>query len=128
MYKTFNELRSYRSLEILIQMCCFEKIVTTTPLPPLLLDVPKEISNPEILADCLPIAKATIHETCTLVAVTRVRSHHILIPTNRSYTFSKQYGKNAQLKITFPAGVTNDILILTVQVFVFYKGPGSYCG
>ena len=88
-----------------------------------LLDVPKEISNPEILADCLPIAKATIHETCTLVAVTQVRSHHILIPTNRSYTFSKQYGKNAQLKITFPAGVTNNILILTVQVFNFYKGP-----
>ena len=84
-----------------------------------LLDVPKEISNPEILADCLPIAKATIHETCTLVAVTRVRSHQILIPTNRSYTFSKQYGENTQLKITFPAGVTNDILILAVQVFVF---------
>ena len=81
-----------------------------------LLDVPKEISNPKMLADSLPIAKATIRETCTLVAATRVRSDQILIPTNRSYTFSKQYGENTQLKITFPAGATEEILILNVQV------------
>ena len=70
-----------------------------------------------MLADSLPIAKATIRETCTLVAATRVKSDQILIPTNRSYTFSKQYGENTQLKITFPAGATEEILILNVQVF-----------
>ena len=91
---------------------------------PTLLDVPKVISNPEILDSYLPIAKATIRETCTLVAATRVRSDHILTPTNRSYTFSKQYGENTQLKITFPAGVTKDILILKVQVFVSFGGSG----
>ena len=70
-----------------------------------------------MLADSLPIAKATIRETCTLVAATRVKSDQILIPTNRSYTFSKQYGENTQLKITFPAGATEEILILNVEVF-----------
>ncbi len=80
-------------------------------------DVPKEISsNKEIFDDYLPFAKATIHETCTLVVATRVRSDQILIPTNRSYVFSKQYGDIAELKITFPAGVTEEILNLTVQV------------
>jgi hypothetical protein len=85
------------------------------------LDVPKEISNKEILDDYLPFAKATIHETCTLVAATRVRSEQILIPTNERYTFSKQYGDKAELKITFPAGVTKEILNLTVQVMFSYR-------
>ena len=80
------------------------------------LDVPKEISNKEILHDYLPFAKATIHETCTLAAAARVRSDQILIPTDRSYAFSKPYGDNAELMITFPAGVTEKILNLTVQV------------
>ena len=80
------------------------------------LDIPKEVRNPEILEDYLPVAKATIHETCTLVAAARVRSHQIFIPTNRSYIFSKQYGENTQLKITFPAGVTEEIQSLNVQV------------
>ena len=82
-----------------------------------ILDVPKEISNPEILDSYLPIAKATIHETCTLVAAARVRSYQILIPKDRSYTFFEEYGENAQLKIAFPAGVTNQKLNLKVQVF-----------
>ena len=80
------------------------------------LDAPKQIRNPEILEDYLPIAKATIHETCTLVAAARIRSHKIFIPTNRSYTFSKQYGESTQLNITFPAGVTEEIQSLNVQV------------
>ena len=81
------------------------------------IDVPKEISNPEFLDDYLPIAKATIHEACTLVAAARVRSHQIFIQTNTSYTFSKQYGENTQLEITFPAGATKKELCLKVQVF-----------
>ena len=84
------------------------------------LDAPKEISNKEILDDCLPFAKASIHETSTLVAVTRIKSDQISIPTNRSYAFSKQYGENAELKITFPAGVTKEKLNLTVQVMFSY--------
>ena len=80
------------------------------------IDIPKQIRNPEILEDYLPIVKATIHETCTLVAAARIRSHQIFIPTNRSYTFSKQYGENIQLKITFPAGATEEIQSLNVQV------------
>jgi hypothetical protein len=80
------------------------------------LDIPKEILNPEILDDYLPIAKTTIHETCTLVAATRVRYDQILIPTDSSYIFFKQYGENAELNITFPAGVTEEILSLKVQV------------
>ena len=80
-------------------------------------DVSKEMSsNKEIFEDYLPFAKTTIHETCTLVVATRVRSDQILIPTNRSHVFSKQYGDIAELKITFPAGVTEEILNLTVQV------------
>ena len=83
------------------------------------LDVPKEISNKMILDDYLPFAKATIHETCTIVAATRVRSDQILIPTNESYTFSKQYGDKAELNITFPAGVAEKTQILEVQVTFF---------
>ena len=75
------------------------------------IDVPKEIRNPEIY---LPIAEATICETGTLVAATRIRSDHIFVPPN--YTFCKQYGENAKLKITFPPGVTNELLSLKVQV------------
>ena len=82
----------------------------------ILLDIPKQIRNPELLVDYLPMAKATIHGSCTLVAATRVRSHQIFIPTNRRYTFFKQYGKNTQLNITFPAGVTEEIQSLNVQV------------
>jgi hypothetical protein len=67
----------------------------------------------------LPFAKATIRETCTLVAATRATFNQILIPTNTRYAFSKQYGDNAELKITFPAGVTEKILILNVQVMGF---------
>ncbi|XP_028398817.1 uncharacterized protein LOC114522346 [Dendronephthya gigantea] len=79
-------------------------------------DVPKEILNPEALEDYLPCAQATIQETCALVAVTRIRSEMIFVPTNRSYTFSKAYGNNAELRMTFPAGVTKEILCLKVQL------------
>jgi hypothetical protein len=64
----------------------------------------------------LPFAKVTIYETCTLVAAARAKFNQILIPTNRSYVFTKQYGDNAELKITFPTGVTKEILSLKVQV------------
>lgn len=80
------------------------------------LDLPKGIPNPEMMENYLPFAKATIQETCTLVATTRIRSDQILIPTNTSYTFCKQYGENTELKITFPVGVTDKILSLEVQV------------
>ena len=79
------------------------------------LDVPQQIRNPE-LVDYLPMAKATIHGSCTLVAAARVKSHQIFIPTNRRYTFFKHYGENTQLNITFPAGVTEEIQSLNVQV------------
>jgi hypothetical protein len=79
------------------------------------------MSNKEILVDYLPFAKATIHETCTLIAATRVRSDQISIPTNRNYAFFKQYGDNTELNITFPLGVTEEILNLTVQV-IFSRG------
>ena len=90
-----------------------------------IIDVPKEISNPEVLDDYLPIAKATVCQPCILVAAARVRSHQILIPTNKSYTFFEQYGDSAQLKIAFPAGVVKEILCLKVQVLhgvLFYTG------
>jgi hypothetical protein len=76
------------------------------------------MSNKEILDDYLPFAKATIHETCTLIAATRIRSDQISIPTNRCYAFFKQYGDNTELNITFPLGVTEEILNLTVQVII----------
>ena len=80
-------------------------------------DVPKQICNKKVLDDYLPLAKATIQESCTLAAVTRARLHQILIPTKRHYVFCKQYGDIAELKITFPAGVTEEILSLKVQLF-----------
>ena len=84
--------------------------------------MPEEEGNPEALVDYLPLAKASIHETCTLVAAARVRSDQILIPTNKSYVYSKKYGENVELKITFPADVTEEILCLKVQVCVFLCG------
>ena len=78
--------------------------------------MPKEICKKEVLDDYLPLAKATIQETCTFAAATRARFNQILIPTNRRYVFCKQYGDIAELKITFPARVTNEILSLKVQV------------
>ena len=80
------------------------------------LDIPKEISDKEILDSYLPFAKTTIHETCTLVAAARIKSERISIATNEIYTFSKQYGDAAQLKIMFPAGVTEEPLSLRIQV------------
>ena len=80
--------------------------------------MPKEIRDPEIFDNYLPVAKATIRETCTLVAATRVKSDQILVPIDRSYTFSQKYGENAELKITFPAGVTEETLSLKVQVIL----------
>ncbi|XP_028409879.1 uncharacterized protein LOC114532546 isoform X2 [Dendronephthya gigantea] len=79
-------------------------------------DLPKGIRNPKIMEDYLPFAKATIQETCTLVATTRIRSDQVLIPTRKSYTFCKHYGKNTELKITFPAGVTDSLLSLKIQL------------
>ena len=82
------------------------------------LDFPEGIPNLGMMKDYLPFAKATIQETCTLVATTRIRSDQVLIPTNTSYIFCKQYGENTELKITFPSGVTNEILSLKVQVIL----------
>ena len=79
------------------------------------------MSNKEILDDYLPFAKATIHETCTLIAATRIRSDQISIPANRSHAFVKPYGDNAELNITFPLGGTKETLNLTVQV-IFSSG------
>ena len=105
--------RSTHSISIISMVkTSHSKLVLTLPFS----DIPKQICNPEILEDYLPVAKATIHGTCTLVAAARVRSHQIFISTNRSYTFIKQYGENTQLKITFPAGVTEEIQSLNVQV------------
>ena len=56
-----------------------------------------------------------------MAAAARARYHQILIPTNRRYVFSKQYGDIAELKITFPAGVTKEILSLKVQVMFPYS-------
>ena len=69
-----------------------------------------------MLNDYLPLAKANIDVTCTLVVATRVKLYHISIPPNEDYTFCEQYGKNAELKITFPAGATDEMLSLQVQV------------
>ena len=85
-------------------------------LIPLFSDISKEISNREILEDYLPLAKTTIQETCTLAATKRAKLSQILIPTNRRYVFSKHYGDVTELKITFPSGVTEEILSLKVQV------------
>ena len=68
------------------------------------------------MGDYLPLAKATIQETCTLVAATQARFNQILVPVKRRYVFSKQYGDIAKLKMTFPAGVTEKILSLKIQV------------
>ena len=82
------------------------------------LDITEEIINPEVLNDYLPAAKATISETCTLVVATRIKLHYISVSPNQTYTFSQRYGENAELKITFPDGVTDEILTLQVQVIV----------
>ena len=69
-----------------------------------------------MLNDYLPAAKVTITETCTLVVATRIKLHHISVSPNKKYTFSERYGENAELKITFSAGVTDEVQSLQVQV------------
>jgi hypothetical protein len=71
----------------------------------------------------LPFAKTTIHQTCTLVAAARIKSKDIYVATNEVSTFSEKYGNTAQLKITFPAGVTEEKLSLKIQVYIFF-----FCG
>ena len=70
----------------------------------------------EGLRDYLPFAKTTISETCTLVVATRIKSDEIMIAAHTSEIFSKKYGDNTEVKITFPAGVAEKKLGLTVQV------------
>ena len=86
--------------------------------------MPKQISNKEILGDYLPLAQASILETCTVVAVTRARSNQILVLPDRSrpLTFTKQYGDSAELTMTFPVGATKEIQDLTVQVITNIEG------
>ena len=85
------------------------------------IDLANEISDTEMcnhLENYLPIAKATICETCTLVTSARIRSDQILIPkNNEKCVFSKKYGENTELTITFPANITNQIMCLKIQVY-----------
>ena len=84
--------------------------------------MPKQISNKEILGDYLPLAQASILETCTVVAVTRARSDQISVLPDRPLTFTKQYGDSAELMMTFPFGATEEIQDLTVQVITNIEG------
>ena len=81
------------------------------------LDAPKSISNKGVIHDYLPLAKACILETCTIVAITRTKSHQIsLHPKESDKHFTQQYGDSAELIITFPSGITEKKQVLTVQV------------
>ena len=64
----------------------------------------------------LPIAKATIVETGTLVVAARIRSDDIVVQPTEAYVHSKSYGDESQLKISFPAGVVEEKCPFIVQV------------
>ena len=64
----------------------------------------------------LPIAKATIVETGTLVVAARIRSDDIVVQPTEAYVHSKSYGDESQLKISFPAGAVEEKCCFSIQV------------
>ena len=80
-------------------------------------DLPEEIQSDfsDIIND-LPMAKATIVETATLVVATRIRSDDIEVQPMEACVHCKSYGKESELKISFPAGVVEQKCRLSVQV------------
>ena len=80
-------------------------------------DLPEEIlSDFSEIINHLPIAKATIVETGTLVVVARIRSNDIVVQPTETYVHSKSYGDESQLKLSFPAGAVEEKCHLSVQV------------
>ena len=83
----------------------------------LTLELPKEINSKIGDIDTyLPVAKASIAKTCTLVVAARIRSENIVVQPTEAFVFSKSYGKESKLKIDFPAGAVEAQCCLKVQV------------
>ena len=80
-------------------------------------DLPEEIlSDFSDITNHLPMAKATIVETATLVVATRISSDDIVVQPMEACVHCKSYGKESELKISFPAGVVEKKCRLSVQV------------
>ena len=80
-------------------------------------DLPEEmLSDFSEMTNHLPMAKATIVETATLVVATRIRSDDIEVQPMEAFVYSKSYGEESELKISFPAGVVEKKCRLSVQV------------
>ena len=83
------------------------------------LDLPEKIVSDFIgIYEHLPVAKARIRESCTLVVATMFRTEDIIVKPDEPYEFSKSYGNEAKLKIDFPVGAVKTKCCLRVQVCV----------
>ena len=84
----------------------------------LTLELPKEI-NSKIgnIHKYLPVAKASILKTCTLVVSARIHSENIIVQPTEACVFFKSYGEESKLKIDFPAGAVEAQCCLEVQVY-----------
>ena len=81
------------------------------------LELPKEINSKIGDIDTyLPVAKASIVKTCTLVVAARIHSENIVVQPTEACVFSKSYGEESKLKIDFPAGAVEAQCCLKVQV------------
>lgn len=58
----------------------------------------------------------TIKETCTLVVVTRVRYETVEVLPGEPYSYSKSFGEESKLKITFPDDAVEEKCCLTIKV------------
>ena len=83
----------------------------------LTLELPKEIvSKIRDIETYLPVAKAFIVKTCTLVVAARIHSENIVVQPTEACVFSKSYGEESKLKMDFPAGAVEAQCCLKVQV------------
>ena len=79
------------------------------------------LSNFSHITGLLPIAKANIMETSTLVVVTRIRYENIEILPGKSFVYSKSYGDESKLKITFPDGTVEEKCCFRFEVILIFS-------
>ena len=74
------------------------------------------VSNFGNISKYLPIAKATIQKTSTLAVTTRIKYEDIIVYPGESFVYSKSYGDESEVKISFPAGSVRQKCDLRVKV------------
>ena len=64
----------------------------------------------------LPLAKATIEKTCTLVVASRIRSEQIFVQPDELSVYAASFGNECDVEIFFPFETVEEECCLNIQV------------